>query len=101
MSEPDWGNVDVAKKWLEQRFVGSTEAGSPLYQYFMDLAAKGLGTDWREEHLSTYELSRWLTANAIKSGIRYPAEVECTTFYPEYKYPGYSVKGFPESAKNE
>ena len=89
MSELDWNDVPSAKRWLEQRFLGSVEAGSPLYQYLLDLGAKGIDTDRREEHLSTYELSRWLKANAVKTGIRYPVAYQTITFYPEYIYPGF------------
>ena len=42
----------------------------------------------REEHLSTYELMRWLQANKITGGYHYPPESECITFYPRYDYPG-------------
>ena len=95
-SEPDWTDIDSAKKWLEQRFVGSIEAGSPIYQYFVDLKAKGIGTDWREEHLSGYELDRWLRANEITSGIHYPCEYDRIVYYPEYQYPGYPVDKQPK-----
>lgn len=87
MPEPYWRDADSAKQWLEQRYVGSTEAGSPLYQYLIDLGAKGLKTNWHEIHLTTYELMRWVRASNITGGIRYPSQAEMTVYYPEYNPP--------------
>ena len=101
MSGPDWKDVDSAKRWLEQRFVGSAEAGSPLYQHLIDLGARGLTTDWREEHLSTYELMRWITASNITGGIRYTSEFESITFYPGYRHPAFSADNEYQQSTNE
>lgn len=90
MSGPDWENKDSAKQWLEQRYVGSVEKGSPCLQYLIDLGTKGLSTQRREEHLTAYELMKWLSACNITGGIRYPGEGESVTFYPDYQHPSFS-----------
>lgn len=87
MFGPDWTDVESAKRWMEQRYIGSAELGSPLYQYLRTL---GDQADEREEHLSTYELGKWLSANKIAGGAHYPAESESLIFYPEYKHPAFS-----------
>ena len=82
MSEPDWTNIDSTKRWLEQSYTGSAEAGSPLYQYLLTL---GRNTKRRESHLITYELVKWMSVNQVDDSVRYPPPSQTTVFYPEYQ----------------
>lgn len=102
MSGPNWRNIDSAKRWLEERFVGSSEAGSPLYQYLIDLGLKGLKTNWREEHLTTYELMRSVKANKITGAIHYPGQAEAILLYPDYNHPSFiAANAHQNPRKNE
>ena len=83
MSGPDWKDLPATKCWLEQRYTGNAQAGSPLYQYLITL---GRDTDQREEHLSVYELAGWRSANNIESSSRCPTTTDSMILYPEYDH---------------
>ena len=92
MSDPDWVNIESAKRWLEQRFNGNPDAGSPLYQYLNHLGARGRDVDGREEHLTTYEIMRWRKVNSITGRVCYAGELDRKVFYPEHQPPPYDSK---------
>ena len=81
MSEPDWRDKKASKQWLEERYVGSAEAGSPLLQHCM---VKGRNTRRLEDHLSPHELLRWLQANKTTGAIHYGPQSTDYIFYNEY-----------------
>lgn len=82
MSEPDWNDADASRAFLEQDYTGSEEAGSQFFQYCMD---KGLEAYRLIEHLTAFEMSRYLEANNITHGIHIPAD--SVKYYPGYRYP--------------
>ena len=84
MEEPNWKNKRSAKKWLEQKYTGSAEEGSPLYQYLLTLNGKTHGLEGR---LTLFELARWLRANNITHSLHYPPPSDSKIFYPSYEHP--------------
>ena len=86
-SSPNWQNKTEAKAWLEKRFPGSSEKGSPLLQYLLSLVAVGLSSNGREEHLTGFELGKFIRAAGIKGAIRYPSALDRDVYYPEHTQP--------------
>lgn len=85
MSEPDWTDKEIARRWLERRYVvGNDEKGSPFFQYMNKEVAKGNATLLRESHLTSYERLRWEDLNGIENNIACPPQNQRLIFYPEY-----------------
>ena len=85
MSEPDWDDADASREFLERDYTGSAEAGSQFYQYCMDKGRDAYRLRL-VEHLSAFELSRYLEANQFTGGIHISGD--STVIYPGYKHPG-------------
>lgn len=98
MSEPDWRDKSASKQWLEERYVGSAGAGSPLLQHCM---VKGRNTHRLEDHLSRYELYRWLVVNKTSGAFHYGPQSVDFIFYPEYGTPESPAKSQVHSPKPE
>ena len=90
MLELSWKDIDADKRLLNEHYPGSAEKGSPLFQYLLDRWGKGLEIHMREQHLTTYERSKYFKAIGY-TGVRgYPSECQLIVHYREYQYPGFS-----------
>lgn len=88
MSEPDWENVDAVRAWLEKRYTGSVQKGSPYFQYLKDQLKQGQMIQGQERRLSGGELSRWIEETSERDQeFRYPIRENEPKYYPEYGYP--------------
>ena len=101
--EPDWSNVDAAKRWLESRYPNSNnQTGSPLYRYLKDELSKGHKLQGRETHLSPEtggEFFKFVFEKSKGNAVCYPSMRK--TFYPVKDYPQFVVPPDPDTDEEE
>lgn len=100
MSEPDWTDVNSARRWLEQRYpIDNRERGSPFYRYLKDERAMGRKIEGREEYLCKDELVRWWIETPPGLEYIYRAQDPYPRYYPEYN--NVNEENTLESTKHE
>lgn len=86
--EPEWTDIEASRVWLEQRHpLGSSERGSPLFQYMKTCYASGDSRGSPMKHLGSMltedEWTRFLRHCPIPDNQRHHGEPD-NVLYPEY-----------------